>query len=368
MEHYYKNIEGWFDFENVYTFAVRALSGHFVEVGCYKGKSSAFLATEILNSGKKISLTCVDTFRNEDCPTLQDNPGDNFPVFWSHMSRFPFVEAAKGDSRDIAKIYPDDTLDFIFIDASHDYDNVKKDLEAWYPKLRPGGIIGGHDFTDHWPGVKQAVCEKYHADFTVIGGSWIHVKPNVSNPFNIKTVVMNYKDKRKIHFTQEFEKYGIVYDEFPCWEHDNGTIGNALTFQAIFRQYDGQDLIIFEDDVKFIRDPKDFDISLIPDDWDMIYLGANLKKNCTFVNEKFRRVTGAWTTHAAIYRAKFVERIIKEFRPLDHIAFDEWLRVNASTINQYITYPFFATQINGYSTILKSEVNYELIFNSQELL
>ena len=368
MNHYYENIKGWFDFERVYQFAVRGLSGRFLEVGSYRGKSSAYMAVEIVNSGKKIEFTCCDTFRNEDCPTLQDMPGDNLPAFESHMNQFPFVQVVRSKSTEFAEVIPDGYFDFIFIDASHDYESVKADIEAWLPKLRPGGIIGGHDYSDYWPGVKQAVAETFHADFTVIDNSWIHVKENPTCKFPLQVVMMNYKDKRKIHFTQELEKYGIEYSEFPCLTHENGTVGNALTFQAIFKAYQGQDIIVLEDDVKFILDPSLIDFSLFPVDWDVIYLGANLQAQCSPVNEKVKRVNGAWTTHACAYRKEFIDRVLKEFNPLKDLCFDDWLRINANSLNLYITYPMYATQINGYSEINKKEINYQCIFNSQEKL
>jgi len=368
MIHYYDNIKGWFDFERVYQFAVRGLSGRFLEVGSYRGKSSAYLAVEIVNSGKPIELYCCDTFRNEDCPTLQDMPGDNLPGFMSHIGQFPFVKVLQGKSTEISGTIKDEFFDFIFIDASHDYENVKKDIEAWYPKLRPGGLMGGHDFTDYWPGVKQAVREKLCCDFTVIDNSWIHVKPNPVCKFPYPVITMNYKDKRKLHFTEELAKYGIKYKEFECLTHENGTIGNALTFQAIFRANQGKDIIIFEDDVKFLLDPSQINFKDFPADWDMIYMGANLREQCGPVNDKIKRVNGAWTTHACAYRKTFIDRILKEFDPLRDLCFDEWLRINTNTLNLYITYPFYATQINGYSEINKTEVNYQLIFNSQEKL
>ncbi|KAK3252098.1 hypothetical protein CYMTET_38591 [Cymbomonas tetramitiformis] len=44
------------------------------------------------------------------------------------------------------KYFEDESVDFIYIDARHDYMSVKEDLELWYPKIRPGGIIAGHDY------------------------------------------------------------------------------------------------------------------------------------------------------------------------------------------------------------------------------
>lgn len=58
----------------------------------------------------------------------------------------------------------DYSLDFVYVDARHDYPSVMEDLEAWYPKVRPGGIVAGHDYLDGLFaagefGVKSAVDE-----------------------------------------------------------------------------------------------------------------------------------------------------------------------------------------------------------------
>lgn len=61
------------------------------------------------------------------------------------------------DSRDAPDFIRDRSLDFFFIDASHTYKNVKKDLNAWIPKLKEGGWMIGHDID--YPSVEQAVKE-----------------------------------------------------------------------------------------------------------------------------------------------------------------------------------------------------------------
>lgn len=64
----------------------------------------------------------------------------------------------KGDSVEMAEHVKDGSLDFIFIDADHRYPAVIADLAAWVPKLRPGGLLSGHDI--HLEGVLRAVREK----------------------------------------------------------------------------------------------------------------------------------------------------------------------------------------------------------------
>ena len=65
----------------------------------------------------------------------------------------------KALSPEICYDFEDESIDFIYIDALHDYESVKKDINGWYPKLRYGCIIAGHDYSPRWPGVIQAVNE-----------------------------------------------------------------------------------------------------------------------------------------------------------------------------------------------------------------
>ena len=50
-----------------------------------------------------------------------------------------------GDSRVVSGFIGNETADLIFIDAAHDYANVKADIEAWLPKLKADGVFAGHD-------------------------------------------------------------------------------------------------------------------------------------------------------------------------------------------------------------------------------
>lgn len=51
------------------------------------------------------------------------------------------------------------TIDFIYIDAAHDYESVKHDIELWWPMVSDHGILAGHDFDDYHSGVVRAVTE-----------------------------------------------------------------------------------------------------------------------------------------------------------------------------------------------------------------
>jgi len=66
--------------------------------------------------------------------------------------RLPSIEAAKG--------FSDYYFDFIYLDAQHDYEGICQDIRVWYPKVKMGGVLGGHDFLlDRYPGVVRAVEE-----------------------------------------------------------------------------------------------------------------------------------------------------------------------------------------------------------------
>ena len=52
------------------------------------------------------------------------------------------------DSVKAAECVEDESLDFVFIDADHSYEGVSRDVKAWLPKVRPGGLMGGHDYAN----------------------------------------------------------------------------------------------------------------------------------------------------------------------------------------------------------------------------
>jgi hypothetical protein len=56
------------------------------------------------------------------------------------------VKLIKGFSVEVAAEFPDEFFDFVYIDADHTYAAVRADILAWWPKVRSGGVLGGHDF------------------------------------------------------------------------------------------------------------------------------------------------------------------------------------------------------------------------------
>jgi len=171
MEHFFHTIDGWFDFEDVYRRMVNEApsQAYFVEVGAFLGKSTSFMAVEISNSRKDIRFDVVDTWdgslehqqgaEHERTTVLEGTLFDNFKRNMKPVAHI--IAPVRAPSLEAANRYDDRSLDFVFLDAAHDYENVKADIVAWRPKVKPGGYLGGHDYQLLFPGVMKAVQEEF---------------------------------------------------------------------------------------------------------------------------------------------------------------------------------------------------------------
>lgn len=65
-------------------------------------------------------------------------------------NKFIDTQIFKMSSIEASKLFSNEFFDLIYIDADHTYDAVKNDLYAWYPKLKSGGILSGHDYCDYY--------------------------------------------------------------------------------------------------------------------------------------------------------------------------------------------------------------------------
>lgn len=91
----------------------------------------------------------------------------SFPSEWHDKNYYDAVNRVqpygwrakmlRGLSTTMAASIEDNSLDMVYLDAAHYYDGVLADLKVYYPKVKPGGIIAGHDYLNPDYGVKQAV-------------------------------------------------------------------------------------------------------------------------------------------------------------------------------------------------------------------
>ena len=379
MKHYFQNIFGWFDYETVHQYAVRLFqSGSvFAEIGVYKGKSTAYLGTEIVNSGKNINVFAVDIFES---PKIVALGGYEYTQeeFEKNTEKLP-VTAIKTTSIEASEQFPVKSLEYVFIDAGHTYDEVRDDILYWLPIVKDGCIIAGHDFSANWPGIEKAVREIFGYDFITVDNSWLHIKPiKVESLNQFETYVTILNATREEYVTKELKKFGIDWTKIHCVTPDdliNGTKwqANGHTFRRALNHYQasGSDkpLLILEDDIKFTGNP---DLILseameqLPNDWDLLYMGANITEKCSTYSTLLNKVNRAWCTHSIVYSKKAIDYILKNFNADKDSPFDEWL--NHASLNRYVIKPTLITQKSGYSYIQKMDVNYECIFKSQSNL
>lgn len=117
------------------------------EVGVYKGEYSALLCETIPG----LSLWCVDRW----APYVNRKTGKR--IFYSAIPAYGIAQTrlapyrctlVQSDSVNASALVTDGSLDFVYLDADHWYEAVVADLAAWVPKVKSGGIVAGHDYTE----------------------------------------------------------------------------------------------------------------------------------------------------------------------------------------------------------------------------
>lgn len=133
------------------------------EIGVLKGRTLFGL----LDLCPNLAMYGVDQW--EHIPYRDDELAETYTHFdFDAMERKVRVKAAsyglrcaiiKGDSAEQAARVHNGSLDFVFIDADHTEAGITRDIDAWYPKVRSGGMVLGHDC--HWPTVKRVIDARF---------------------------------------------------------------------------------------------------------------------------------------------------------------------------------------------------------------
>jgi len=112
-----------------------------VEVGSFQGGSALTMLEA--RSDLPYRLYAVDIWADKDV----------YQTCMRNFALFPYIYPFKMPSLEAVTYFQDNSIDFIFIDASHAYSNVYADIQAWLPKCKVGGIVAGHD------------CEKKYTEY-----------------------------------------------------------------------------------------------------------------------------------------------------------------------------------------------------------
>ncbi len=175
------SIEGWLSHTEgicLYELVGIAPGDCIVEVGSWKGKSTAWLLTACHENDK--TLWAIDHFKGS--AEHHEQFGDSIDTYDEFLYNMRNVASTfdigilslmvlKENSRDAAEEFDNDSIGLIFLDASHDYESVKADLAAWLPKVMKGGIVACHDYHKNWPGVMKAVREVTFDKFVNVTGT-----------------------------------------------------------------------------------------------------------------------------------------------------------------------------------------------------
>lgn len=120
----------------------RLHNARIIEIGSYEGLSLSYIKDTITTNGNQIWAVDIQARKR-----LVENT-----TRWG----INFIHA---DSISASKGFPDGFFDVVFIDGNHSYRAVRADILAWMAKIKRYGILMGHDYDRHWPGVVRAVNE-----------------------------------------------------------------------------------------------------------------------------------------------------------------------------------------------------------------
>jgi len=184
MDHYYEKIQGWFNFQPLYYVAANIFpdGSNFLEIGSWKGASASFMGVELINLKKtNTKLYCIDTWEgtpgehDTESAVIEKTLLEQFltntkPLNDNGLTIVPI----KSKSQDCASVFQDNFFDFIYIDGSHYYEDVKQDIIKYLPKLKKDGIFAGHDW--QCEEVVRAVSETLGiSNIRLIHNTWIYV-------------------------------------------------------------------------------------------------------------------------------------------------------------------------------------------------
>ncbi len=188
----FKRIDGWLlDSEANKLFDIASslpgTSPVIAELGSWVGKSSVVLSQALNGRGK---LYCIDPFNAagedeslEDYQTRQNLYQKSLrETFQSNIARYgcpEVVEFRQTYSYELAPTWSE-PLDFVFIDASHDYDSVLQDYQQWSPHIKVGGYIAFHDIRLLKPSLELSGPGKVVKDHIVGNDCWAELALNGS--------------------------------------------------------------------------------------------------------------------------------------------------------------------------------------------
>jgi predicted O-methyltransferase YrrM len=181
MDHFYEKIFGWSQekeqgllLDTILPFVKINQKLKIAEIGVFQGRCTAMWNVILTNKNIPYEYHAIDHFEGS---AEHDKNIDYYSLAKENLAPIlDKINLIKNDSYSQSKEYEDEYFDIVYIDASHDYHSVKKDIDAWYPKVKKNGIIAGDDYHPGWEGVMRAVNDEFPERAIVGVQQWWHVK------------------------------------------------------------------------------------------------------------------------------------------------------------------------------------------------
>ena len=189
----WQDIPGWFNWREGQEEAAAHFGDgdRFIEVGCYLGRSICSLADVVAGRGLEVDIVGVDTAlgsgpegrRNTNAHghAVQHGGGTMAGLLHRNVLACGFADQVQliiSDSVRASRLFTDESVAWVHLDARHDYVSVCEDIDAWRPKVRRGGWLTGDDYDQwQWPGVVRAVSERLEDAEPWCTSQWRWVKP-----------------------------------------------------------------------------------------------------------------------------------------------------------------------------------------------
>lgn len=153
------------------------------------------------------------------------------------------------------------------------------------------------------------------------------------------------------------EKFTALFDQLGSHQSFNRSTRQIL---IEFIESSNERLLFLEDDCVFKKcDHLQSAVNDLPEDWDIIYFGCNIKdEKPVKISNRLFKINGAWTTHCIGYNKKCIEFILMHQPGFSECMFDCWLSENLSRLNAYVVNPISAWQRSGDSSIWNEFVDY----------
>lgn len=213
-----------------------------VEIGSFSGGSTEMFALHC----KKVYA--VDCWADNDNPIQEGRTIKEAlktlkkaeVIFDEKMKKYPNVQKIRKLSMEAVNDFKDNTIDVIYIDGNHGYDSVCNDITEWYPKIKEGGIIAGHDYYEN---IKLAVNNTIGYPHRIYDDtSWLFIKGQ--NEKLSEILVKKVKSEEYGLFALVFQAIGIMitgkkvvidYRKAKCY-YDNKITNTDNVWEYYFEQ------------------------------------------------------------------------------------------------------------------------------------